>query len=192
MDLSHQAGLDKKFKIHIAAASSHLLKLKFVEPVIGTTFHQRNVILSTGGGGAGHAQPPTTMHACPPPADSLRDAVNERAVRILLECILCSLTLVTPMERVRIDVSHYSCQWKKCCRDIQLKIFLAYRQEKCHDKFFPFVVTCSSIHEQHSTPWSMPLICSKLNVTVQISSCSGSSNRVDSYQINNLPAENGN
>ena len=35
-------------------------------------------------------------------------------------------------------VSHYSCQWKKFVVTFNL-VFLAYRQEKCHDKFFPFV-----------------------------------------------------
>ena len=49
---------------------------------------------------------------------------------------------------------------EEICRDI----FLAFRQEKCHTNFF-HSYTCSRIHKQHSTPWSMPLICSKLNVT---------------------------
>ena len=35
-------------------------------------------------------------------------------------------------------VSHYSCQWKKFVVTLNL-VFLAYRQEKCHDNFFPFV-----------------------------------------------------
>ena len=35
-------------------------------------------------------------------------------------------------------VSHYSCQWKKFVVTFSL-VFLAYRQEKCHDNFFPSV-----------------------------------------------------
>ena len=32
-------------------------------------------------------------HACPPPWQILRDTVNERAVRILLECILVAFAI---------------------------------------------------------------------------------------------------
>ena len=47
-------------------------------------FLQASVILSTGGGGGVSA--PGSRH--PPPRSKLRHTVNERPVRILLECIL--------------------------------------------------------------------------------------------------------